>query len=173
MKGARYENVRNFVLYQHPWRLIYITSSEKTSRETHDARAPFERIWRPLSLSRKAGCLRDICGWKGFSKSTESPHRVSAKDSIQPSRRSLKRISRGSRTVPAHGPVGRTQSRFEISRETRCTRKFPWGRRWSYTAAVLDFQLHSFEIEDSPTPIPSGRTHEHVRDPVSLADHSK
>ena len=138
----------------------------KDSRSTCTLRT---NLATSLSLSLSLSKSRVSVGyrWKGFSKSTESPHRVSAEDSIQPSRRSLKRISRGSRTVPAHGPVGRTQSRFEIPRETRCTRSSRGGRRCSYTAAVLDFQLHSFKIEDSPTLIPRGRTDEHVRDPVS------
>lgn len=48
--------------------------------------------------------------------------------------------------VPAR--LGRTQSRFEISKTVHS--QFPWGRIWP----PLDFQLPSFEIKDSPTPIP-------------------
>lgn len=95
---------------------------------------------------------------------------------IQPGRRSLKRISRRSLacTCTAHGLEGhKVDSRYR----RRCT---PSSRG---VAAVgiwppLDFQLPSFEIKDSPTPIPPRRgggsslprdegRHEHVRDPVS------
>lgn len=51
---------------------------------------------------------------------------------------------------PVPAPLGRTQSRFEISKTVHS--QFPWGRAGVWPP--LDFQLPSFEIKDSPTPIP-------------------
>lgn len=133
-------------------------------------RAPFERI---SQLLEKAGCLRDI-GKRirvGFSKSAES-RAFSAEDSTQPSRRSLKRISRGSRTVPAPLTARLEGHKVDSRYHEDGALPVPVGSRRSHMAAawlpVARFRDRRFAYAHSRGRIFSRRrTHEHVRDPVS------
>lgn len=117
-----------------------------------------------LATSRKLGYLRDIGERvqqvRGIPRGLRSSLAVDHWN-VYPGDR---------RPVPAPlTACGRTQSRFEISKTVHS--QFPWGRGGRIWPP-LDFQLPSFEIRDSPTPIPAegslsrdeGR---HVRDPVS------